>query len=70
MPRRRRVSKRRTLSPGEQFLAAIEEGLPPNSLVRRGPDELDVELMAGDVDFADGRVELDELDDEAQGGDT
>jgi hypothetical protein len=32
------------------------------------PDELDVELSAGDRDFGDGLVELDDFDGEAQGG--
>lgn len=38
MPRRKRVSKRRGLSPVERAWAALEEGLPPNPLVRRGVD--------------------------------
>jgi cell fate (sporulation/competence/biofilm development) regulator YmcA (YheA/YmcA/DUF963 family) len=36
MPRRKRSKKRRqALTPTEQFVAAIEEGLPPNPVVRQ-----------------------------------
>lgn len=67
MPRRKRVSKRRR----ELTLAEIlDETLPPSSLVRRGPDELDEELMDEDMDSGVGCVELDELDGRAQGGAT
>jgi len=62
MPRRKRVSKRRReLSLWE----ILDESLPPNPLVRRGPDDIDDELMADDVDFGGGRVGCDELDGEA-----
>lgn len=46
MPRRRRSNKRREiLTPAELFVLAIDEGLPPNPLVRRGPDELDDDAL-------------------------
>lgn len=40
MPRRRRVSKRRALSPAERLYAELEASLPPSPLVRRGVDAL------------------------------
>lgn len=53
MPRRRRVSKRRR----ERSLSEIlDEVLPPNPLVRRGPDEVDEQLITNDVDFGGGEA--------------
>jgi len=50
MPRRKRVSKRRRELSLREIL---DESLPPNPLVRRGPDEVDEQLMDGDVDAFD-----------------
>lgn len=66
MPRRRRHSKKRALSPAERAWEALEAGLPPNPLVRRGVD------AAGDVpvDLDDDELlSFDDLDgDESRHG--
>ena len=67
MPRRKRRSKlRRELSLRE----ILDEVLPPNPLVRRGPDEDfgDGEVAAEDVDFGGGRVGLDDDPDRSRHG--
>ena len=50
MPRRRRKNKRRTLSPAERMAAAIDDGLPPNPLVRRGLVDFDEAGVPVDFD--------------------
>ena len=50
MPRRKRVSKRRRESSLREIL---DEVLPPNPLVRRGPDDVEDE-STDDVGFDDG----------------
>lgn len=53
MPRRRRVSKRRRELSLREIL---DEVLPPSGLVRRGPDEVDEQLVDDDVDFGGGEA--------------
>lgn len=65
MPRRKRRSKRRVLSPAEQFRAILEEGMPPNPLVRRGPEESGEPLL-DEVDL--NEAERFDPDDEAHDG--
>ncbi len=60
MPRRKRVSKRRRELSLREIL---DEVLPPNPLVRRGPDDDDEQLMDGDVNFDGGGVAFDDPDD-------
>ena len=64
MPRRRRASKRR---PGLSLAEILDQALPPSGLVRRGPDDVDEQLVADDVDFGGG-VAYDEPDDRSHHG--
>lgn len=70
MPRRKRASKRRALSPAERLDEALAD-LPPNPLVRRGVDALGLDdevVLDGDAAIGEA-AGLDDFEEPAGRGD-